>query len=99
MTALTEAERGTRLTDKEVASLRRMVGWRPEWAARAPRGRPPKLSDGNALIRARIAAQLAEYGWPATRLPNGALTRLKRELGITDGQLKWHLRELRRKAS
>ncbi|CAM3429881.1 hypothetical protein [Tsukamurella hominis] len=85
------------LTDKQVASLRRMVGYRPEWSEPLPKG--GTLSDGNARTRARIAARLSEHGWPATRLPDGALTRLKRELGITDGQMKWHLRELRRKAS
>ncbi|TWS25384.1 hypothetical protein FK268_09340 [Tsukamurella sputi] len=84
-----------KLTDQEVASLRQMIGYRPEWSEVEPRGNGV-LSEGNARIRARIAAVLDEYGGPAVRLPHGVAPRIMRELTITETQLKWHLKALRK---
>ncbi|MGX9296071.1 hypothetical protein [Tsukamurella paurometabola] len=96
MTAPVQGEtRRTRLTDREVQSLRKMIGWREDWMGRArPRAeRAPEVQERETRMRAWFAAEGID---PLQPLPKGVRPRAMEALGIESVEaFAWSLRNIR----
>lgn len=79
------------LTEKEIASLRRMVGWREEWSSDRPR-RDPDVVAREETIRAWFAAEGID---PLQRLPRGTTPRVLAAVGCSGEAFDWVLRRIR----
>lgn len=87
--------RRTRLTDREIQSLRKMIGWREDWMGRArPRaGRAPEVVEREARMRAWFGAEGID---PFQPLPKGVRPRAMQALGIASVEaFAWSLRSIR----
>ncbi|CAM3739426.1 hypothetical protein ACXYTP_19165 [Tsukamurella ocularis] len=88
-------DRGARLTDREVQSLRRMIGYRPEWSEHVDER---KQRSAEVVVREqRMREWFAAEGIdPQEALPRGTRPRAMAALGIGSVEaFDWSMRSIR----
>lgn len=100
MTAAVEQRpaRRTRLTDREIQSLRKMIGWREDWMPRSRlrAGRAAEVVERETRMREWFAAEGID---PLLPLPKGVRPRAMRDLGVESVEaFAWSLRNIRDRA-